>query len=207
MIEWFERVVCPIEANRPGYFIDHPAGPERGDIQTMIQHLLTGSRYLIIIAAFCMLFAAIALTVYGGILTTQIITDTVLTASVSSKGAKKLIIHFIELADLFLLSTALYIIAVGLYELFIQELNLPDWLIITDLDMLKEKLIGVIVVVLSVFFLGQVVAWDGQRDLLNYGGAIALIIATLTYFIGQKSSKKARPEDKSKDKDKNILQG
>ncbi|NJN65571.1 MAG: YqhA family protein [Chloroflexaceae bacterium] len=163
----------------------------------MIPRLLTGSRYLIVIAALCMLVAALALTIYGGILTFQIITDTIATAAVSAKGAKKLIIHFIELADLFLISTVLYVIAVGLYELFIRELNLPNWLVITNLDMLKDKLIGVIVVVLSVFFLGQVVSWDGQRDLLGYGGAIALIIATLTYFLSQKSSKKASSEAKA----------
>lgn len=45
------------------------------------------------------------------------------------------------------------------------KIQLPDWLEIHTLDDLKDKLIGVIVVVLAVLFLGQIVAWDGQRDL------------------------------------------
>ena len=50
-------------------------------------------------------------------------------------------------------------------------------------DDLKHKLIGVVIVVLAVLFLGHVVAWDGQRDLLRLGGAIALVIAALSYFL------------------------
>jgi len=80
-----------------------------------------------------------------------------------------------------------------LYELFIDDtLPLPSWLEIHNLDDLKSKLIGVVVVVLGVLFLGQVIAWDGQRDLLGYGTAIALIVAALTYFLSQQP-KKAKP--------------
>lgn len=156
----------------------------------MLSRLLSASRYLIIIAVVCTLLTATAILVYGGVLTLQIIFDTIIAGKVSSKGAKHLLIAFIELVDLFLLSTVLYIIAVGLYELFVGSLDLPEWLVITDLDMLKDKLVGVVVVVLSVLFLGQAISWDGERDLLGYGAAIALVIATLTYFLNQKPKKK-----------------
>lgn len=155
----------------------------------MLSRLLAMSRYLIIIAAVCTLLTATTILVYGGALTIQIIFDTIMSAKVSSKGAKHLLIAFIELVDLFLLSTVLYIISVGLYELFVNRLDLPEWLIITDLDMLKDKLVGVVIVVLSVLFLGQAISWDGEQDLLGYGAAIALIIATLTYFLSQKPKK------------------
>ena len=89
-----------------------------------------------------------------------------------------------------MLGTVIYIIAIGLYELFIDDqIQLPDWLEIHTLDDLKDKLIGVIVVVLAVLFLGQIVAWDGQRDLLSYGVSIALVIAALTYFLRGKAAK------------------
>lgn len=35
-------------------------------------------------------------------------------------------------------------------------------------------------------FLGEVVSWDGERNLLPYGGAIAVVIAALTYFLSQR---------------------
>jgi uncharacterized membrane protein YqhA len=57
--------------------------------------------------------------------------------------------------------------------------------VITDLDMLKNKLIGVVIVVLAVLFLGQIVTWDGQKDILRMGLSISLIIGTLTFFLRQ----------------------
>jgi uncharacterized membrane protein YqhA len=101
-----------------------------------------------------------------------------------------LTLAFIEVVDVFLLGTIFYIVALGLYELFIEEgVGLPPWLVIRDLDDLKSKLIGVVIVVLGVLFLGQVVTWDGQRDLLRFGVAIAIVIIALTYFLGQRAKK------------------
>lgn len=161
-----------------------------------LKQILSASRYLIIIAVICIFLAATTLLIYGTFLTGDIILDLIATAKVSTKGSKDLLLSLIELVDLFLLTTVLYIISVGLYELFIAELNLPPWLIITDLDMLKDKLIGVVIVVLSVLFLGQVISWDGQRDLLGFGAAIALVIGTLTYFLNQKPAKKDTQDKK-----------
>ena len=95
--------------------------------------------------------------------------------------------------DLFLLGTVFYIIALGLYELFIDtNIRVPSWLEIKTLDDLKDKLIGVVIVVLAVLFLGQVVSWNGQKDLLGYGVAIALVIAALTYFLRLKIGTKSQ---------------
>jgi len=152
--------------------------------------LLSKSRYLIFAAVLCTLVAATALLAYG-VLETVAIVRSILDPSISGpKGGKDLILASIELTDLFLLATVLYVIAVGLFELFVDDrLDLPAWLEIHDLNDLKEKLIGVIVVVLGVVFLGQVVTWNGERDLLGYGGGIALVIAALTWFVSQKPKK------------------
>jgi uncharacterized membrane protein YqhA len=95
----------------------------------------------------------------------------------------KLVVGFIEVADVFLLAVVLYIMAVGLYELFIDDsLPLPGWLVIHDLEDLKEKLVGVVIVVLAVFFLGRVIESENALDLLYMGLGIAAIIASLAYF-------------------------
>ena len=63
-------------------------------------------------------------------------------------SSKILALGFIESIDLFLLDTVFFIISLGLYELFIGDtLEWPHWLVIHTLDDLKNKLIGVIVVV------------------------------------------------------------
>ena len=150
----------------------------------MLRQLLSSSRYVVIAAVLGALAASLALFVYGLAETAVAIAQAIAKAEVSSKGAKALALEFIEIVDLFLLGTVLLMIALGLYELFIDaDLQLPDWLQIHTFDDLKNKLIGVVIVVLAVLFLGHVVAWDGQRDLLRFGAAIALVIAALSYFL------------------------
>lgn len=99
---------------------------------------------------------------------------------------KKSLVAFIELADVFLLAVVLYIMSLGLYELFIDDrLPLPTWLEIHTLEDLKEKLVGVVVVVLAVFFLGNVIESREPINVLMLGVGIAAIIFALTYFIGR----------------------
>jgi uncharacterized membrane protein YqhA len=106
------------------------------------------------------------------------------------KSVKLLALSFIEIIDVLLLGTIFYITSLGLYELFIDEnLPTPAWLHITQIDDLKAKLIGVVMVILMVIFLGQVVNWDGQRDVLYLGVAIALVIAAGTFFLGWRGKK------------------
>ncbi len=156
----------------------------------MLSRFLASSRYLVMIAVIGSFLSATAILVYGGIEVILLIGDAFLSGKIDGKVAKSLLVSFIEIVDLFLLGTVIYIIAIGLYELFIDDqIQLPDWLEIHTLDDLKDKLIGVIVVVLAVLFLGQIVAWDGQRDLLSYGVSIALVIAALTYFLRGKAAK------------------
>jgi len=150
----------------------------------VLRPILNASRYLVIAAVVGSLAASLALFVYGLAETALVIAQAIAKADVSSKGAKALALEFIEIVDLFLLGTVLLMISLGLYELFINsDLVLPEWLQIRTFDDLKLKLVGVVIVVLAVLFLGQVVAWDGERDLLRFGAGIALVIAALTYFL------------------------
>lgn len=156
----------------------------------MLRKLLPAVRFFVLIAVIGGMLASVTLLVYGIFQAVQLILGVLGTGVVSSKGAKGLALGFIEVVDLFLLGTVFYIIALGLYELFIDaEVAVPEWLVITNLDDLKNKLVSVVIVILAVLFLGQIVVWDGERNLLPYGGAIALVIASLTYFLSQKGKK------------------
>jgi uncharacterized membrane protein YqhA len=96
----------------------------------------------------------------------------------------RLAVDLIEITDIILLGTVLYIVALGLYQLFIdQTLALPRWLKVNDLTDLKRDLIGVVVVLLGVSFLGEVVNWEGQYDIFPLGAGIALVIAALGFIL------------------------
>jgi uncharacterized membrane protein YqhA len=102
----------------------------------------------------------------------------------------RLAVNLIEITDVILLGTVLYIVALGLYQLFIdQNLALPRWLKVNDLTDLKRDLIGVVVVLLGVSFLGEVVNWEGENDVLPLGAGIALVIAALGFILWLTPSK------------------
>lgn len=152
-----------------------------------MKFILSNGRYMVILGVIGAFLAAISLFIYGGILTVQQIIETIQTGYVSSKGSKSLMLSFVEIADIFLLGTVMYIISTGLYELFIDDnIELPGWLEIHTLDDLKQKLVGVIVVVMAVVFLGHVIKWHGETEIVYYGAAIAFMVAALTYFTSQK---------------------
>ena len=147
----------------------------------MIRRILASSRYVIAFAVLGSFLSAVALIVYGFFTVVEIVWDMVTDRTVSSSGAKAYSVDFIELTDVFLLGTVLYIVALGLYDLFIdQGLPIPEWLHFTDLDELKDKLVGVIIVLLTVTFLGDVVSESvAGLDILYVGGAIGAVILAL----------------------------
>lgn len=91
-------------------------------------------------------------------------------------------VSVIKLADDILIAAAMYITSAGLYELFIGKANLPEWLRISTLDDLKDRLIGVSVAVLVVNMVEQVATWDGQTNLLNYGLPLAAVIFAVAAY-------------------------
>ena len=61
-------------------------------------------------------------------------------------------IEVLESVHQFLIGTVLYITAVGFYQLFIKEVQVPKWLRIESTEELETNLVGVIVVVLVLTF-------------------------------------------------------
>lgn len=153
-----------------------------------MSRFLIGTRYLILIPILGLAVAAAGFFVFGGIGLFQLIIELVFHAPTgvheSVQGGQGVIIfEVVEYVHTFLVGTVLYITAVGLYQLFIQELDFVGWLKIESTEELETNLIGVTVVVLAVNFMGAVFAGKTD-DLLQYGAGIALPIAALGLFVG-----------------------
>lgn len=150
----------------------------------MLARILGSSRFLIMLAVLGSYLAAAILLIYGGFLTIYILIETLRHHQITTGNGRLLALECIELIDIFLLGTAFYIVSIGLYELFINpRIVTVPWLHVSSLDDLKARLLGVFIVVMSVFFLEQLINWNGQRDILALGIAEALIIAVLTLTI------------------------
>ena len=146
--------------------------------------LFSYSRYFIWIAVISLLFAAFAVFVFGLISTVVVVFEAFTNGHYGAEGARHLSVELIEMIDLFLLGTILFITAVGLQELFVdpglKEL-IPEWMSVSSLDQLKFNLLAVIVVMLAVLFLGIAASYELTEDvnILDYGlGVAAVIIAT-----------------------------
>ena len=140
--------------------------------------MLEKSRYLAIIGVFSLLVAALAAFAWGTIKTAS----TILLVIQSMGGDARITIELIEIVDSFLVATAMLIFAVGLYELFIGEINVPEWMLAHNLYELKGKLSSMIVLVMGVKFLQKLLEVKDTGDLLRTGIATALMSAVLIAF-------------------------
>ena len=98
---------------------------------------------------------------------------------------KESVVTVLTAIDTLLLATVLLVIGYGLYELFVDStVQLPPWLEIRSLDDLKAKLIGVVVAIIAVVFLGILVDSADANDIMLIGigaGAIVISLAAFTY--------------------------
>lgn len=109
----------------------------------------------------------------------------------NTTGEEQLILKALKSVDLVLIGVVFFIMGVGLFELFISPIdNLPEWLVIKDIDQLKSMLIKVIIVVMGVSFCGKIVTWNGTTDLMGYGLGLGVVIYALSFFLKVKSDKK-----------------
>ncbi len=128
------------------------------------------------------ILTAFLLFVYGSLVVVDELWKTVTDGMPNVDGAKHLSVIAVEITDLFLLGTVLNIVALGLFQLFIDpslSQRLPVWLRVKSLDQLKSKLVGVIAVLLGVSFMAEVVEWDGSNNVLYLGLSIATVIVAL----------------------------
>ena len=137
--------------------------------------LLEKSRYLGLIGVVSLLLASVAAFVWGAVKTVIAIIGIV-----SSYGKDPYIaVSLIELVDGFLIATALFVFAVSMYEMFISKIDLPDWMLANNLPELKEKLGGVIILVMVVTFLEHLVEWNAPYDSFLFAVAVAVVSAAL----------------------------
>ena len=152
----------------------------------MLRRALASSRYIMVVAVLGTLVGSLTLTLYTAVVLATGVVSVVREGSLSVKAVKIFSVALIEAVDVFLIAIAVYIISLGLYSLFIDDsLPMPRWLEVHDLEDLKGNLVSVVVAVLAVLFLREAVAWEVGRDLPAFGGALALVIGALTFFLAK----------------------
>jgi uncharacterized membrane protein YqhA len=168
-----------------------------------MRRLFSLSRYVIYIAVISLMLATLAVFVFGFIATVTVIFEAFGHGDFGAEGARVFSVELIEMIDLFLLGTILFITAVGLQELFVDPALkevLPEWMSVASLDQLKFNLLAVIVVMLAVLFLGVAAAFElGEgNSILDYGlgiGAVVLASGITVYLFARVHHMRAAHEE------------
>jgi uncharacterized membrane protein YqhA len=136
-------------------------------------------RFAVIVPALASIVGALLLMAQGSIAMISVVFDTVANAST----LKDSIVDVLTAVDAILLGTVLLVIGYGLYELFIDaEIEVPSWLRVRNLDDLKSKLIGVVVAIIAVVFVGVFVDSNRATDVISYGVGAGALVAGLAIF-------------------------
>jgi uncharacterized membrane protein YqhA len=156
----------------------------------MMKKLFGVTRYAVVIPSLASILGALLLMAQGSVEMVFVIIDAISNES----SLKESIVQVLTAVDAILLGTVLLVIGYGLFELFIDdELPVPLWLRVYDLDDLKSKLIGVVVAIIAVVYVGIFVDANRSKDVLSYGvGAGALVVGLAIFAYATKKETKGR---------------
>jgi uncharacterized membrane protein YqhA len=162
----------------------------RNRFERSVETFLWNSRFVVILAVISSIAAAFALFWVTSIDIFYAVTHLAHYADASlTEEARKVmrdgaVTHVVEVVDGYLLASIMLIFALGLYELFISDIDQAHGstasskiLVIDSLDDLKTKLAKVILMILVVrlFEYAVKIRPADMQDLVYFGGAIALV--------------------------------
>lgn len=159
-------------------------------LEKLFEGLIWRSRYVVLFAVIASLAAALAIfyiaTVDVAYLVGHLLhyADASLDAAARKTIHDNTISHVVEVVDGYLLGTVMLIFALGMYELFISDIDEAKGskasskiLVVENLDDLKQRLAKVIIMILivTIFEMALKLTVGTTLDLLFLAGAVALI--------------------------------
>lgn len=142
--------------------------------------LIEKSRYITLVGIAGLFVCALTAFCLGAYKTVKTV---ILIATGEAKDDGALIVLF-DCLDTFLVATAMLVITVSLYELFIGALQVPDWMLVHNLSELKAKFTFVIIPVMAVKFLQKLLSGESALETFYFGIAVstvALALAAVNY--------------------------
>ena len=158
--------------------------------ERLFEGALWNSRFVVVVAVIASMVAAVTMLyvttvdLWYAVLHVVHYADPSLTAEVRKALHDDTVTHIVEVVDGYLLATVMLIFALGLYELFVSDIDAAHdsrasskILVIESLDDLKTRLAKVILMILIVKLFEHAVKIElgGALELLYLGAAIALV--------------------------------
>jgi uncharacterized membrane protein YqhA len=185
-------------------------------IEKLFEGALWRSRYVVLFAVVASMAAGMAIFYMATVDVVYLImhiahyADPSLTAEARKILHDDTITHIVEVVDGYLLATVMLIFSLGMYELFISDIDEAHGskasskiLVIESLDDLKARLAKVILMILIVTLFEQALKMEMKTtlDLLYLGGSLALIgLALYLTHAADAHGGEKHPEGKEVDK-------
>jgi len=180
-------------------------------LELLFEGALWRSRYVVLFAVVASLAAAFAIFYMATVDVIYLVIHIAHYADPAMDGAARKLLHdntithIVGVVDGYLLATVMLIFSLGLYELFISDIDEAHGskasskiLVIENLDDLKARLAKVILMILIVTLFEQALKMkmNSPLDLLYLGGSIALIGLALYFTHAAESHGAERAETK-----------
>lgn len=157
-----------------------------------MKDFLPASRYLVMLAVAGCFIASAALFGYGLVAVIRVVVQTI-AADLAAAGqasrhvvstAEHLAVDLIQLTDVFLLGTVIYLVGLGLHLLFINpRLPARPWSAVEDLEGLKEMLVRVIILLVGVTFLGAFVEHADNTPVKDLSISAAVVVFAFSLVV------------------------
>lgn len=186
-------------------------------IESIFEGSMWNSRFVIVLAVLGSLFAGFTIFYIATVDVVYLIQHSLHYASseLTEEARKALhdstVSHIVEVVDGYLLGTVMLIFALGLYELFISDIDQAHGtkasskiLVINNLDDLKSRLAKVILMIMIVTLFEESLHMKltAPIDLLYLGGSIALIGLALYLTHAAESGGKAHADEENHSEEK-----
>jgi uncharacterized membrane protein YqhA len=152
----------------------------------MLKKLLERGGLVVVVPVITLFISAILFGLYGTYLAVE--TGFKFFAYPEYREVTTLVVKFFAVIDVFLLAMVLYIFALGLYELFVDKLNVPEALSITSVDELKAKLASVVILFVAIAYVKLLVEWKDPVGTLLFATATGILIAVLIQYYRAKEA-------------------
>ncbi len=145
-----------------------------------VRFLLERSWVVVVVPALTLYVGAVVLGLFGTVLAVE----TAVKAFRTPDGRDMTVLgpNVFSVIDVYLLAMVLYLFAIGLYSLFVHELEVPEWLKIRTVDELKAKLASVVVLFVAIAYVKVLVDWRNPQETLLFGVSTVLLMFALIHY-------------------------
>lgn len=157
---------------------------------TLFTRMFGAARYVMTLASLSVFVGATVLLVMGIVEMAGAVWHVLSAGQNPAAESVSLRVAVIEAVDVILVATVLFLIAFGLYQLFVDpklRSTLPAWLQISAISNLEVRLAGMVITVLSIIALTRALESHGEAAATGVGFEIAAVIAAVSLFLFQES--------------------